>query len=427
MLSFFDSITGSYALALLFYALIFKIVLLPFSIKQQKNQIKMAKLAPQIAIIRAKYKGRTDQVTMQKMNQEIMAFQQKEGASPMSGCLPLLIQLPIIMLLYTVIQNPLTHIAKYNDNINNYNENYKEITVDSIEDDELLGKYYAIIEEDRTINKADTVVLLYRTFHTPLEFPNRDDEEYYKEKDDGTKEFDQEKYDKAVEQYKKDFVNVPSGSEIKIINEINAYVNAYPSNPEETARRIEIVNSFGINYDTFPHFELFGANMAQVPSFTNFSIITFIPFFTVLVQWLTMFITRKLNPTQSAMGQQPDGQAKASMLMMDIPMLGITLWMAFSFSAMLGLYWAFQSMLGLGQMFVLSKIMPLPKFTEEEIKDYQKKLKEAEKAAKAAAKSQPKHRSLHYIDEDDYDVLPEVKTANPQPEAKFNDVPDIKD
>ena len=57
MLSFFDSITGSYALALLFYALIFKIVFLPFSIKQQRNQIKLASLTPKIALIRAKYKS----------------------------------------------------------------------------------------------------------------------------------------------------------------------------------------------------------------------------------------------------------------------------------------------------------------------------------------------------------------------------------
>ena len=48
MLAWFESWTGSYAIALLFYALIFKILFLPFSIKQQKNQIKMAKLTPKI-------------------------------------------------------------------------------------------------------------------------------------------------------------------------------------------------------------------------------------------------------------------------------------------------------------------------------------------------------------------------------------------
>ena len=72
MLAWFSSITGSYALALLLYALLFKIVFLPFSIKQQKNQIAMAKLTPKIEAIRAKYRGRTDQVTMRKQQEEIM-------------------------------------------------------------------------------------------------------------------------------------------------------------------------------------------------------------------------------------------------------------------------------------------------------------------------------------------------------------------
>ena len=67
LLSWFSTaMGGSYALALVLYALVFKILFLPFSIKQQKNQIAMAKLTPKIAVIRAKYKGRNDQATMQK-------------------------------------------------------------------------------------------------------------------------------------------------------------------------------------------------------------------------------------------------------------------------------------------------------------------------------------------------------------------------
>ena len=103
MLSWFSSLFGgSYALALLLYALLFKLLFLPFGIKQQKNQIKMAKLAPKIALIKAKYRGRTDQPTMQKQQQEIMELQQKEGYNPFSGCLPLLLQMPIIIFLYSV-------------------------------------------------------------------------------------------------------------------------------------------------------------------------------------------------------------------------------------------------------------------------------------------------------------------------------------
>ena len=91
---------NSYALALILYALVFKLVFLPFTIKQQKNQINMAKLAPKIEVIKSKYKGRTDQVSKQKMQQEIMDLQQREGASPFAGCLPMLLQFPILFAMF---------------------------------------------------------------------------------------------------------------------------------------------------------------------------------------------------------------------------------------------------------------------------------------------------------------------------------------
>ena len=102
---------GSYALALLWFALFVKLLLLPFGIKQQKNQIKGAKLRPKLYAIEKKYAGRTDQVTMRKKQQEIMEMQQREGYSPLSGCLPMLIQLPLILILYRIIQRPLSYIS----------------------------------------------------------------------------------------------------------------------------------------------------------------------------------------------------------------------------------------------------------------------------------------------------------------------------
>ena len=112
LLSWFSSLfDGQYVLGLILYALLFKLLFLPFSIKQQKNQIKMATLTPKIELIKAKYKGRTDQPTMQKQQQEIMELQQKEGYNPMAGCLPLLLQMPIIIFLYNVIRGPLSYIC----------------------------------------------------------------------------------------------------------------------------------------------------------------------------------------------------------------------------------------------------------------------------------------------------------------------------
>ena len=375
MLSFFESVVGGYAFALLLYALVFKIVFLPFSIKQQKNQIAMAKLAPKIELIKAKYKGRNDQPTMQKQQQEIMELQQKEGYSPLSGCLPLLIQLPLIMLLYTVINNPLSYIAKPVETLENPDmdkiilEVYKEVTLDDAE-----------VEALESISK---------------------------------------------------------GSEIKIINAIYRYVDdnvagnegvlASVESLDTREERIAKIESLGLDYETIPNFDFFGVNLAETPSLKNLSILCLIPIFAAAAQWVSMWLTRKFNGNTQMQAQ--DAQTQASMKMMDLMFPALTLWMAFSFSGMLGMYWIFQSLLGLVQMFIIAKVMPLPKFSEEEMKEFRKAQKEAEKTQREVAKAQPKYRSLHYIDDEDYDVLPEApKSQDGGKEKRIDgDVPQIKD
>ncbi len=112
ILSFFSSVTGGYYLFGLFiFAVLVKVILLPFAIKQQKTSIKQAKMRPKEMAIREKYKGRTDKATQQKMQNEVMDLYQKEGYNPMGGCLPLLIQMPILIILYQVIINPLKYIC----------------------------------------------------------------------------------------------------------------------------------------------------------------------------------------------------------------------------------------------------------------------------------------------------------------------------
>ena len=103
----------NYLLTLFLFALVMKILLLPFGIKQQKNSIKQAKLRPKELAIRNKYKGRNDKATQQKLNEEIMKLYQEENVNPMSGCLPMLIQLPILFALYGVIINPITYLSSY--------------------------------------------------------------------------------------------------------------------------------------------------------------------------------------------------------------------------------------------------------------------------------------------------------------------------
>ncbi len=107
-----NTISPNYVITLILFAVFMKIVLFPFGIKQQKNSIKQASLRPYETIIRKKYAGRNDKVSQQKMNQEIMELYQRENFNPAGGCLPMLIQLPILLALYQVITKPLTFLLQ---------------------------------------------------------------------------------------------------------------------------------------------------------------------------------------------------------------------------------------------------------------------------------------------------------------------------
>ena len=107
---FFDA--GSYFIAIALFALAFKIILLPTSIKQQKSSARQARLQPKLRRIQERYKN--DKNAQQKIQQEQQALYQREGFNPMNqGCLPLLIQFPIIIGLYGAVYKPLTYILGF--------------------------------------------------------------------------------------------------------------------------------------------------------------------------------------------------------------------------------------------------------------------------------------------------------------------------
>ena len=111
VLSWFTKLVGgNYVIGLLIFAVILELVTLPVSIKQQKNSIKQASLAPKEKAIRKKYAGRDDQATKQKMATEIQEMYQKEGYNPASGCLPMVLQLVFVMLLYAVVVDPIVYV-----------------------------------------------------------------------------------------------------------------------------------------------------------------------------------------------------------------------------------------------------------------------------------------------------------------------------
>jgi len=92
---------GNYGLAIILLTLGIRIVLFPLMHTSTVSMRKMQKVQPKVKEIQAKYKKKkTDPTARQKMNQEMMELYKLEGVNPMAGCLPLLVQLPILWALY---------------------------------------------------------------------------------------------------------------------------------------------------------------------------------------------------------------------------------------------------------------------------------------------------------------------------------------
>ncbi len=102
----------SIGLAIILFTVIMYLLMLPLTIKQQKFSKLNSKMNPELQAVQAKYKGKTDQESMQKMQAETQAIYAKYGVSPSGSCVQLLIQMPILFALYRVIYNIPAYVGR---------------------------------------------------------------------------------------------------------------------------------------------------------------------------------------------------------------------------------------------------------------------------------------------------------------------------
>ena len=101
--------SGLVGLSIILYTIFVYTLLLPLTIKQQRTSKMSSVMNPEIQAIQKKYKNKKDQASMMKQQEEIQQVYDKYGTSMSAGCLPLLIQMPLLFALYPVIYN----IQKY--------------------------------------------------------------------------------------------------------------------------------------------------------------------------------------------------------------------------------------------------------------------------------------------------------------------------
>ena len=122
MINFFSNIFGyvlnwiyllvqNYGLAIIIFSVLVKILMLPFSIKQQKTIKINEKLQKEIKILQIKYKG-----NQEKINQETMELYKREKINPFGGCFTIIIQFILILSMFYLVKSPLTYMKKIDNN-----------------------------------------------------------------------------------------------------------------------------------------------------------------------------------------------------------------------------------------------------------------------------------------------------------------------
>ncbi|MCM1330527.1 MAG: YidC/Oxa1 family membrane protein insertase [Ruminococcus sp.] len=103
----FYQITHNYAWAIVFFTLVTKILLFPLSVKQQKSTAAMTAFQPKLEKLKKQYAN-----NQQKLQEEQMKLYAEEGINPMSSCLPMFIQFPLLYGIFDVVYRPIYHILR---------------------------------------------------------------------------------------------------------------------------------------------------------------------------------------------------------------------------------------------------------------------------------------------------------------------------
>jgi len=97
-LHFINGVIGNFGIAIMLLTVVIKLFFFPLANKSYRSMAKMRKLQPEMVKLRERFKD-----DKQRLNQEMMTLYRKEGANPMSGCLPIVVQIPVFFALYKVM------------------------------------------------------------------------------------------------------------------------------------------------------------------------------------------------------------------------------------------------------------------------------------------------------------------------------------
>lgn len=286
---------ASIGICIIVFTVIVKIIMLPLNINMQKSTKLNSFIQPEIAKIQKKYKNKTDQESMMKQNQEINDVYKKYGTSMTAGCLPGLIQFPVIMGLYDVIRNIPAYVASIK-------EFYTPIA------DQIINSgidYQAKLTEFVNENSISTAAQAIKNFETG-----------------NTVNTIIDVIDKFSTTQWQDFINMLSSEgQTKIVDVINANL------PSITA-----ANEF-----------MFGIDISEAPGFI-LSAALIIPIASTLVQIISM----RISMAQTKKNSQGNDNPMANSMMKGMMFMPImSFFMCVFLPCGIGVYWTISGFLSL--------------------------------------------------------------------------------
>lgn len=372
-------ISGNYyVIALFFFALAMMLLLLPLAVKQHNSQIKMAQVKPKEIAIREKYKGRNDRITQQKMTMEIQEMYRENGYSQFSGCLPLLIQLPIIFILFAIVRNPITYASNIKDfntvdeskiAVEYYQEQIDALNKDKFETEQEYNEYVNILrgyQSSLGITKVDE-----KTPEGVFKFKYGEDEAYAVGTETGNNEM------------VLSHLIISGSDELQALideGKINASFLEKTSVTNNKATFAQIRDRYTSFKDDLPIYNVFGLNFLNEPDLNRNVWLMIIP----LLVFLSSFFQTKITRRFSGAANQTDanGNPVGGGLFMEVGMPLISAIFAYSMPATIGVYWIWRTLLGMVQTILLAKIKPIPAVTEEAIAEAKKAMKATQKKKK---------------------------------------------
>lgn len=327
-------------IAIILFTFVVYMAMMPLQIKQQKFSKMNSIMQPEIQKIQKKYKGKSDQDSMMKQNEELNAVYQKYGVSPTGSCVQLLIQMPVLLALYQVIY----HIPGYITRVGNIFSGLADKIVS-------IDGYGNIISTFLTDNKINMYGISANTEFT--------------------------------KQTVIDFLYKLSPSQMEVFSELSE-MSAHGDTFEKVAQQASHINQFlNLNISDTP-WAIIKSGMDQGGAAGWLMVIAaaLIP----ILAWFTQWMNYKLMPQPETSKDSQPSTMEASMKSMNTIMPVMSAVFCFSFPVGIGIYWVIGAVIRSVQQVFLNKTMDNMDMEEYIKKNQEKAKKKMEKKGISADK-----------------------------------------